>query len=301
MASSSSEVDVLFDIRCSFYIGNYQQCVNEAQKLKVPPELKLERDTIMYRAYLAQHKYGVVLSEITPSSPPQLQAVRLFADYLANSSKREKIISELNSKLSGSVDTSNSVLFVVAGSIFLQEGQYDEALRILHQSESLECAALSVQILLKLDRLDVARKELRRMADTDEDNILTQLATAWTNLSIGGEKNQEAYFIFQELSDKYAATPLLLNGQAVAHMAQGRFDDAESVLQEALDKDSNNPETLINLVVASQHLGKAQEVSNRYLAQLKDSSRNHPFVKDYNSKESEFEKLCTNYSPSVSA
>jgi coatomer protein complex subunit epsilon len=299
--AGSGEVDILFDIRCAFYIGNYQQCVNEAQKLKVPPELKVERDVILYRAYIAQRKYGVVLNEVTSSSAPQLQAVRLFAAYLANEELRDKILSEVNTKLSGSVDLSNHMLLLMAASIMFYEGNYDEALRTLHQSEAMECSAMSVQILLKMDRVDFARKELKRMVDTDEDNILTQLATAWTNLAMGGEKNQEAYFIYQELSDKYVSTPLLLNGQAACHMAQGRFDDAEGVLQEALDKDSNNPETLINMVVVSQHLGKAPEVSSRYLSQLKESCKGHPFVKDYNTKEAEFDRLCHNYAPTVAA
>ncbi|ESP00507.1 hypothetical protein LOTGIDRAFT_157712 [Lottia gigantea] len=296
------EVDELFDIKTALYIGNYQHCVNEAQKLKIRDgELKTQRDVIMYRAYIAQRKYGVVLDEINSSKPAELQAVKMFADYLSSDSRRESIVKSIDSKMTGSVDISNNTFLLMAASIYYHEQNSDAALRSLHQSDNLECISLMIQILLKLDRVDLAKKELKRMQEIDEDSILTQLAQAWFNLSVGGDKNQDAYYIFQEQADKHASTPLLLNGQAACYIAQGKLDDAETVLQEALDKDSNNPETLVNLIVLTQHLGKPPEVSNRYISQMKDSHRSHPFIKDYILKESEFDRIARNYAPSVSA
>ncbi|XP_013384810.1 coatomer subunit epsilon [Lingula anatina] len=296
-----ADVDELFEIKTSLYTGNYQQCINEAQKLKPSPQLREERDVIMYRAYIAQRKYGVVLDEIGASSPPELQAVKMYADYLANDTKRDSIVRDLDKQMSGNVDLTNSTFLLMAASIYIQEQNFDSALRTLHSSDNLECIATMIQIYLKIDRVDLAKKELKRMQETDDDNILTQMAQAWFNLAVGGEKYQDAYYIFQEMADKHVSTPLLLNGMAACYMAQGRFDDAEGALQEAMDKDSNNPETLVNMVVLSQHLGKPPEVSNRYISQLKDSHRSHPFVKDYLQKENELDRLVKNYAPSVSA
>lgn len=41
------------------------------------------------------------------------------------------------------------------------------------------------------------------MSAMDDDSSLTQLATAWVDMYMGGAKVKEAFDIFQELGDKY--------------------------------------------------------------------------------------------------
>lgn len=101
------------------------------------------------------------------------------------------------------------------------------------------------------------------MQQIDEDHTLTQLANAWLNMAVvltlyftvvltnkkwpisaliyfllnqGGSKIQEAYLIFQDFSEKYPMTSLVLNGKAVCCMHMGNFDEAETLLLEALNK-----------------------------------------------------------------
>lgn len=97
----TAEVDELFDIKNAFYIGNFQTCINEAQRLKVShlfrlkysfwrlPEtpnsfqpsngdVTIERDVYMYRAYLAQQKYLIVKDEIGANSPQLIQPLKVL-------------------------------------------------------------------------------------------------------------------------------------------------------------------------------------------------------------------------------
>jgi len=292
----TEQVDELFDLKNAFFTGNYQTCINEAQKLKLAdPDVSLERDVFMYRSYLALKKFRVVLEEIGPNSSPTLKPLSMLAKFLSSPSKRDEIVTELDSLMAGDVDVNNYVQLLVAASIYLVMEQPESALRVLHPSDQLECIALRIQTLLSIHRPDLAKKELKTMQEKDEDATVTQLAQAWTNMSLGGEKVQEAYYIYQEMIDKLGSTALLLNGQAVTFLAQGKYSEAESALAEAIEKDPNNPDTLVNMIVLAQHQGKQPEVSNRYLSQLKDMDPHHNFVTKLAQKEADFDRMVKQY------
>uniref|UniRef100_A0A7N1A6C4 Coatomer subunit epsilon n=1 Tax=Kalanchoe fedtschenkoi TaxID=63787 RepID=A0A7N1A6C4_KALFE len=138
-----------------------------------------------------------------------------------------------------------------------------------------------------MHRSDYAEKQLRIMQQVDEDHTLTQLANAWLNLAVGGSKIQEAYLIFQDFSEKYQMTGLILNGKAVCYMHKGNFDEAETLLLEALNKDAKDGETLADLVVCCLHLGKP---SSRFLSQLKLSHPEHLLVKRMTTAEDSFDR-----------
>ena len=151
----------------------------------------------MYRAYTAQQKYRIVLSEIKDSSPEDLRSIKLLAEYFAHPEKREKILSDLSLKISQNSGSLSHSFIVVAAIIYFDRDDYEKGLRILHDVDNLECRALSVQAYLKMNRLDIAAKEVKIMQEKEDDATLTQLALAWVNLATGPEKYQEAFYIYQ--------------------------------------------------------------------------------------------------------
>lgn len=132
---------------------------------------------------MAQNKYLVVLDEIKPNSPERLQPLKLLAEYLSAPSKRENVLSQLDQKLSNA-STDNDILVLVAAIIYMKEQNYEGAYRVLHTVETLEAMAFIVDILLKLDRVDLARKKLKEMQEKDDDATLTQIVQAWVNIAL---------------------------------------------------------------------------------------------------------------------
>ncbi|KAK4361391.1 hypothetical protein RND71_020343 [Anisodus tanguticus] len=280
--------DPLFGLRNNLYIGAYQAAINNSDIPNLSQDDAVERDTLVYRSYIALGSYQLVINEIDASAATPLQAVKLLALYLSTPDNKETAIASLHELLGDPAIGSNPILRLIAGIVFMHEQDYNEALKHTNAGGTMDLDtmrnflfdgliafsvtigivltilwhALNVQILIKMHRSDYAEKQLRIMQQVDEDHTQTQLANAWLNLAVGGSKIQEAYLIFQDFSEKYQITSLILNGKAVCCMHMGNFDEAETLLLEALNKDAKDPETLANLVVCSLHLGKP---STRYL------------------------------------
>lgn len=279
--------DHLFGLRNNFYLGAYQAAINNSDISALSQEDAIERDCLVYRSYIALGSYQLVINEIDSSAATPLQAVKLLALYLAGPENKESVISSLHEWLGDPAIGNNSTLRLIAGIIFMHEQDYNEALKHTNAGGTMDLHALNVQIFLKMHRSDYAEKQLKIMQQIDEDHTLTQLANAWLNLAVGGSKIQEAYLIFQDFSEKYQMTGLILNGKAVCCIHMGHFDEAETLLLEALNKDANDAETLANLVVCSLHLGKP---STRYLSQLKLSHPDHMLVKRVSTAEENFDR-----------
>ncbi|MBA0864999.1 hypothetical protein Goshw_008024 [Gossypium schwendimanii] len=141
-----------------------------------------------------------------------------------------------------------------------------------------------------MHRSDYAERQLRVMQQIDEDHTLTQLANAWLNLAVGGSKIQEAYLIFQDFSEKYPMTGLILNGKAVCCMHMGNFDEAETLLLEALNKASlDSGAFMVDYFRKYSNLYLVM-IKYAYCSQLKLTHPEHILVKRASSAEDSFER-----------
>ncbi|KAJ2595801.1 hypothetical protein GGF39_003686 [Coemansia sp. RSA 1721] len=293
-------VDEFYTARNLLYLGAYPQTLQAlAQVTRTSNET--EKQTIKYRAYLSQGNYKMVLTDLNPSTSvsPALQALYHLAKYLQSSDNGaketvEKAVEELIAVQNNLV---NGTFVVIVGMVLVNLQKYEEALKLLAMHpKSLECIAISVYILLQINRVDMAQKLVARTRGWAEDSPIAQIAEAWTNLYVGGNKYMEASYIFEELAQASSvSTACLLNSLAVVKMHLGQLQEAEEILEDALAKESNNPDTLANLVVCANLAAKPLEEKYRYLSQLKDVAPNHPFVVDLDAKDAEFDTLAAKY------
>ena len=269
MASSAS--DPLYAARNAFHLGAPQTCISEAAQLAglSSDQARIDRDVLSHRAYIEIGSCEVVLNEVAAdASHPSLKAVRMLALLAKDAKGGDPTVSPtyVEEALSWMNDPSvcrNETAMVAAATVLVGANDPDSALKACFLGGGQENLAMAVQISLSMNRVDVAEGYAGKMSEMDDDAPLTQLAQAWVGARKGGKCLQDAYYTVQELGDKFAWTAKLHNSLACMQMLMGRWEDAETELLQALEKNPRDVDTLRNLSVVSLHQGKGKE-SARY-------------------------------------
>lgn len=159
--------------------------------------------------------------------------------------------------------------------------------------------ALIVQIRLSQNRTDLAIKEVQTAKRWAQDSLLVNLAESWVGLRVGGEKYQQAYYVFEELAQApSSSTSRTLVGQAVAELHLGRTEEAEVALQQALEKSPADADALANMIVLCTIAGKEAE---EYTERLRKVQEEHVFLEDLKAKTDLFDKASGKYAAKVGA
>jgi len=252
---------------------------------------KIDSEVMLHRAYVALGNPFLVLQKVKSDDPVPLQAVKLLATYMQDPNNLENVSLQLSEWMTDPAAATDPDLLIAAAMIYNKEGKHEEALKYIHTATTLEMMAVLVHTYLQMDRIDLAEKQFKTMQQNEDDATLTQLAAAWVSLAKGGEKVQEALFIFTDLAEKYGTTITLLNGMAAANMSKGDYEDAEKLLQEAQSKNPNDADTLINLVVCLQHRGTSEELADSALSTLRTLHPKHAWVQKVAQLEDSFARV----------
>ncbi|MCD9646534.1 Coatomer subunit epsilon [Datura stramonium] len=135
---ASTGPDPLFGLRNNFYIGAYQAAITNSDVSNLSADDAVEKDTLVYRSYIALGSYQLVINEINDSAATPLQAVKLLALYLASPDNKETTITSLHELLADPAIGSNPILRLMAGIVFMHEQDYNEALKHTNAGGTME-------------------------------------------------------------------------------------------------------------------------------------------------------------------
>ncbi|KAG9245172.1 coatomer epsilon subunit-domain-containing protein [Calycina marina] len=313
----------LLNLHNAFHQGQYQIAV-DFNTSSLSSSNTLPARVLKLRAQIALGHYEDVLADVQSESTPELAAVGALAELRAgNEASAVKTVDSL-------VDSEgeNGTVQILGATVLQAVGRSEEALTLLGQHQgNLEAVALIVQIQLQQNRTDLAVKEVATARKWAQDSLLVNLAESWVGLRVGGEKYQQAFYVFEELAQAVStSSSQSLVSQAVAEIHLGRLEEAEAALQQALTKDPENAEIIVNSIVLNVIAGKDASEYTRYVfhtdpkaatlgcvtlhgkinllicnSSLSKIEPDHAFLTDLQEKSDMFDKAATKFSAKVAA
>ncbi|KAI1207357.1 coatomer epsilon subunit-domain-containing protein [Annulohypoxylon truncatum] len=285
----------LINIHNHFHQGQYQEVI-DFDTSALSPENELPARVLSLRAQIALGQAEDVIAEVQGESEPELAAIGALAQYVSGETDEAvKTIEELASSAGD-----NQTVQVIGGTVLQAAGKSEEALALLSQhSGSLDAVALITQIHLQQNRTDLALKEVAAARRWAQDSLLVNLAESWVGLRLGGDKYQQAFYVFEELAQAPSTSSIVsLVSQAVCELHLGRVEEAQSALEQAVQKQPDYAEAIANLLVLTIIVGKDPK---ELISSLKKTAPQHPYLVDLEEKSALFDKAAAKYSAKASA
>lgn len=261
-----------FEVQSLFYQSAYRGCIALAQMHS--PSGPIDDESLLRLVYAARS--ALALGDIPgarqllgdDAEQPVAMSVLLLADFMemhhAGDEEGSADVLEQMATLLDVVEPGELASDIVrynVGLALYTKGDSTKALETLGVtgtggSTKLECISLGVHILLAIHRVDLAEKEYLAARQWGDDSVLVQYMEAWIGLVRGGRSTQQAFYVYDEMSQSSTIAntqnmaPALI-GKAVAQAAQLDVPAASSTLQEAASLDADHPLLSANQAVVS--------------------------------------------------
>ncbi|KAM3476468.1 hypothetical protein MY5147_003190 [Beauveria neobassiana] len=285
----------LINIHNHFHQGQYQEVI-DFDTSSFSPENELPARLLVLRARIALGQAQEVFADIKGASEPELQAVSALAQQALG--KTDAPVSVVEKLAASHAD--NVAVQIVGGTVLQAAGKSEEALALLSQHQgSLDAVALIVQIHLQQNRTDLAVKEVTAARRWAQDSLLVNLAESWVGLRAGGEKYQQAFYVFEELAQAPATSSISsLVSQAVCELHLGRLEEAQAALDQAIQKAPESADAIANLLVLKVVSGANSDELTENLGKV---APKHQLLVDLEEKSAAFDAAATKYSAKVAA
>jgi coatomer protein complex subunit epsilon len=236
-----------------------------------------------YRSLLGQRKYSELESSIV--NKKEFRSLMNLVETIQGK-QSENVVTSPQQIPSNSIELDS----VFICQTFILRSDIENALNVL--GTDIESLSLKALILIRINRIDLAQTILSQMQNISVDNPLCHLVEGYIDMLSG--KYQEAFYIFEELLDRFGSSPKLLNSKAVCLCLLGKWNEAENVLKSHIGEGSADIDTISNLITVYANLGK-YDLVEKFVGDLQSSDPFYGRVKDIKLKSQLFDACCQKY------
>ncbi|CAD7956860.1 unnamed protein product [Amoebophrya sp. A25] len=275
--------DELHEVRERFYIGAHGAALERAQSTQTRNDLtEAERKGIEARCYLSLGKFSQ-LKDLRTSPEASQRCCALFAMFTKakEATHKQKAFADLVELAKTSRDQTATYLAACAHAI---QGEPVEAVNLVQANglSTAEMQALTTQLLIAMNRVDLAQKQLTTVTSISDDHAISKMAGAMVNLARGDF--QEAFLLYCDVEAQYgddiAAVPssTISNGKAAANMQRGNFSEVPEELQKMHESSPGDQDTLVNMCATSIYTGNDEDAA-KYIATLRKVAPEHAIIR----------------------